>query len=442
MEEASDMSKKNKGREKGFTRREFLKTTGMAGAALGASAVVPSFVKKAYAQQKKDFILIGHPNPSTGPLAGFGEASPWADEKAVEAINKAGGLFVKEYNKKVPVKLKMVDTESDPTKAAELASKLILGDKVDLMVVMHTPDTVNPVSAMCERYKMPCISLDNPVEPWLSGGPYKYSFHAFWTVDKVTDLFTGLWEEYTSSGKCSKVVGGLYPNDPDGTAWVGVIGKKLPAMGYKFVDPGRFPYMQKDFTTMISMFKKENVEILTGCLIPPDWITVWKQCHQQGFIPKIATIAKACLFPADVNAQGGELPNGITTEVWWSPYHPFKSSLTGETPQALCDAWTTETKKPWTAPIGFKYAGFEIAADAIKRAQTLDKEKLREALAKTDLDTIVGHIKYNDKNYSETPLVAGQWVKGKKWPWELEIVSNKQAPSIKKTAEMMFPMPK
>jgi branched-chain amino acid transport system substrate-binding protein len=193
---------------------------------------------------------------------------------------------------------------------------------------------------------------------------------------------------------------------------------------------------------MISLFKKENVEILTGCLIPPDWITAWKQCHQQGFAPKIATIAKACLFPADVNAQGGDLPSGITTEVWWSPNHPFKSSLTGETAKDLCDAWTKETNKPWTQPIGFKYAGFEIAANVLKRAQTLDKEKVRDALAKTDMDTIVGHIKYNDKNYSETPLVGGQWVKGKKWPWELELVYNKQAPSIKTTAQMMFPMPK
>jgi branched-chain amino acid transport system substrate-binding protein len=441
MEEAVDMShKKNKGGERGFTRREFLKTTGVAGAALGVTAAVPSLVKNVHAQQKKDFILIGHPNPSTGPLAGFGEASPWADDKAVNAINKAGGIYIKEYDKKLPVKLKLVDTESDPTKAAELASKLILGDKVDLMVVMHTPDTVNPVSAMCERYKMPCISLDNPVEPWLTGGPYKYSYHAFWTVDTVTDLFSGIWDEY--AGKTNKVVGGLFPNDPDGTAWVGVFTKKLPAKGYKFVDPGRFPYMQKDFTTMISLFKKENVDILTGCLIPPDWITAWKQCHQQGFVPKIATIAKACLFPADVNAQGGDLPSGITTEVWWSPNHPIKSSLTGETAKDLCDAWTTETKKPWTQPIGFKYAGFEIAADVLKRAQTLDKEKVREALAKTDLNTIVGHIKYNDKNYSETPLVGGQWVKGKKWPWELELVYNKLSPSIKTTAQMMFPMPK
>jgi len=52
-------------------------------------------------------------------------------------------------------------------------------------------------------------------------------------------------------------------------------------------------------------------------------------------------------FPADVNAIGGKLPNGITTEVWWSPNHPFKSSLTGETAKDMCDAWYKETGKQW-----------------------------------------------------------------------------------------------
>jgi len=430
--------KKSKIQPNGLTRRDFLKKTGVAGAALGAATVVPGLARKALAA-KRDYILIGHPNPSTGPLAGFGEASPWADNKAIEAINKQGGIYIKEYGKKVPIKLKMLDTESNPTKTAELAAKLIVKDKIDLMVVMHTPDTVNPVDAMCERYKMPCISLDAPVEAWLTGGPYKWSFHAFWTVDTATNLFAGMWETYAA--QTTKIVGGFWPNDPDGVTWSGVFKDKLPKMGYKVVDPGRFPYFNKDFSSIINLFKKEKVEIITGTLIAPDWTTAWKQCHQQGFIPKMATIAKACLFATDVNALGENLPNGLTTEVWWSPNHPFKSSLTGESAKDLCDAWTKEANKAWTQPIGFKYAGFEIAADALKRAQTLDKEKLRDAIQKTDLNTIVGPIKYNDKNFSETPLVGGQWVKGKKWPWELEIVYNKQNPHIKKTAEMIYPLP-
>jgi branched-chain amino acid transport system substrate-binding protein len=422
--------------KKGMTRREFMKKAGVAGAGL---ALAPSLAGKTFAAQR-DYILIGHPNPSTGPLAGFGEASPWADHRAIDAINKAGGLYVKEYGKKVPVRLKMVDTESDPTKAAELAAKLILSDKVDLMVVMHTPDTVNPVTAMCERYQMPCISLDAPVDAWLTGGPYKWSFHAFWTDTTMANLFCDMWDE--AKDKTNHVVGVLWPNDPDGVTFAKVFPPILQNRGYKVIDPGRFPFFNKDFTSMINLFKKEKVEIVSGCPIPPDWITAWRQFHQQGFVPKIATIAKACLFPSDVAALGGDLPQGITTEIWWTPYHPFKSSLTGESAKDLCDAWTKETNKPWTQPIGFKYAAYEIAADVLKRAETLDKNKLRETIAATAMDTLVGPIRYNQENFSETPLVGGQWVKGKRWPWELEITSNRKHPEIKKTADMIFPLPK
>jgi len=176
--------------------------------------------------------------------------------------------------------------------------------------------------------------------------------------------------------------------------------------------------------------------------IPPDWATIWKQCHQQGFIPKIATIDKPILFPADVNALGGELPNGLTSNVWWSPHHPFKSSLTGESVKDLCDTYTKVSGKQWTQILGYKHAAYDIAYDVLNRAQTLDKEKIRDAIEKTDMDTIVGPIKFNEKHYAPTPLVTGQWVKGKKWPWELEIVDNKGYPTIPKTADLIFPLPK
>jgi branched-chain amino acid transport system substrate-binding protein len=114
-----------------------MKKVGIAGLtvaiALGLIGGLGLLDKPALAQ-KRDFILVGHPNPSTGPIAAFGEASPWADELAIEEINKQGGIFIKEAGKKLPLKLKLVDTASDPTKAADVASKLILNDKVDIMV--------------------------------------------------------------------------------------------------------------------------------------------------------------------------------------------------------------------------------------------------------------------------------------------------------------------
>ena len=202
------------------------------------------------------------------------------------------------------------------------------------------------------------------------------------------------------------------------------------------IDLGRFPYGLQDFSPFINKWKKENVEIIVANTIPPDFITAWRQCSRLGFKPKVATVGKALLFPSVVKALGGDLGEGIATEVWWSPEHPFKSSLTGESARSLCDAWTAATGKEWLQPLGFKHAGYEIAADVLKRAGSLDKNKIRQAIAQTDMDTIVGPINFNSQNYARTPLVGGQWVKGSKFPWEINIVYNKQFPNIPKTGEL------
>ena len=204
-----------------MNRREFVKTTAITTGSVIAASQFPHFIGSAQAASR-DHILIGRPNPSTGPLAAFGEGTPWADEIAVNEINKAGGIFIKKLGKKLPIKIKTVDTQSNPTKAAEVASQLILKDKVDLMLFYHTPDTVNPISSICERFKVPAISLDSPLEPWLAGGPYKWAFHAFWSVEKdIVPVYTGIWDQIETNKK----VGILMANDPDGVAWSEVFKK-------------------------------------------------------------------------------------------------------------------------------------------------------------------------------------------------------------------------
>jgi branched-chain amino acid transport system substrate-binding protein len=421
--------------QRNINRRDFIKTVGAAGVAIAGAGL---FTQNSQAAER-GYILIGHPTPATGGIAPFAETSAWIDKRAAAEINRDGGIFIKDLDKKLPIKVKSMDTESNPTKAAQVASKLILQDEVDLMIVLHTPDTVNPVGAICERYEVPCISSVAPIEPWLTGGPYQWTFHFFWSLGDIISVYTGMWDEF--SAKTNKVVGGFWPNDPDGTVWAAEFSKKLKEMGYKVVDVGRFPYGMQDFSGFISTWEKEKVEILTGVPIPPDWATCWRQCHQRGFIPKIATIGKAILFPAAVEAIGGNLPSGLGSEIWWSPLHPFKSSLSRYTSKDLADSWVKETKRQWTQPMGFDYATFEIAADVLKRAGSLKKKKIREALVNTNLDTIVGHIKFNEKNFARTPLVGGQWIKGKKWPWDLQITYNKENPHIPTTGKMVFPIP-
>jgi branched-chain amino acid transport system substrate-binding protein len=401
------------------------------GALAGAAALgFPSLV---LAQNRT--IKLGFVSPQTGPLAPFGEA----DKFTIEQMNKlfAGGVDI--GSKKVAIQILQKDSQSNPNRAGEVANDLILNDKVDLMLVSSTPETANPASDACELNELPCISTVVPWQPWFfgrKGDPakgFEWTYHMFWGLEDVIANFLAGW----SSVQTNKKVGGLFPNDGDGNAWgdkeVG-FPKPLAKAGFTLTDPGRFQIMNNDFSAQIAAFKKDNCEIVTGVVIPPDAKTFLTQARQQGYRPKVVTLGKALLFPAAIEALG-DLGDGLSTEVWWSPSHPFTSSLTKQSAKQLAASYETTTKKQWTQPIGFSHALFEVAVDALKRTKELGSAaSLRDAVKVTSLKTVVGDVKWGGpgpfKNVSKTPLVLGQWVKGKQYKYELVIVSNQDAPSI------------
>jgi branched-chain amino acid transport system substrate-binding protein len=408
------------------TRRNLILSAG-ATAALGAMGATPAFAKS------KE-IKIGYVSPQTGPLAPFGESDKWVIAN-LQDMFKAG---IEVGGKKLPVKVLLKDSQSSPNRAGEVANDLILRDNVDMILVSSTPETANPVSDACELNEVPCISTVVPWQSWFfgrKGNPekgFEWTYHFFWGLEDVIENYTNGWK----SVQTNKKVGGLFPNDGDGNAWgdknIG-FPKPLSEMGFTLTDPGRFQNMNQDFSAQIAAFKKAGDEIVTGVVIPPDAKTFLTQAQQQGFHPKVVTLGKALLFPTAVEALGN-LGNLVSTEVWWSPSHPFKSSLTGKTAKEVCAAYESETKRQWTQPIGFAHALFEVAVDVLKRAKTLDNTGIRNAMLATSTNTLVGPVKWGGKgpfkNISKTPLVLGQWVKGGKYPYDLVIVNNQAYPSI------------
>jgi branched-chain amino acid transport system substrate-binding protein len=189
--------------------------------------------------------------------------------------------------------------------------------------------------------------------------------------------------------------------------------------------------MNNDFTAQISAFKAVGAEIVTGNMIPPDFATFWSQAAQQGFKPKIVTIGKALLFPSVIESLG-DRGVGLTSEVWWTPSHPFKSGLTGQSAAQLADAYVAASKRPWTQPIGFQHALFEVAIDVLKRTKALEPKAILDAIKATDYNSMVGAVKWTGqpvKNVTKTPLVAGQWQR-RNGKFELVITTNKPAPEI------------
>ncbi|MGH7072974.1 MAG: ABC transporter substrate-binding protein [Stellaceae bacterium] len=409
-------------------RRPVLKGIAAGGALLAA----PFVAKSALAANRT--IKIGYVSPATGPLAPF--AAP--DDFILGQVRKVlePGLTI--GGKTYQVSILKRDSESNPNRAASVASDLILGEKVDLLTSQGTSATNNPAADQAELNGVPCLSTNGPWQSYFfgrRGDPkvgFEWTYDFFWGLEQVVDAYIALWD----SAKTNHIIGAMFGNDATGNAWADPHFGFPPALkkaGYKLIQPGRYQDLTSDFTAQINAFKAAGVDIITGNMLPPDFATFWTQAAQQGLHAKIVTIGKANLFPSSIRALGAR-GNNLSSEIWWTPNFPFKSGLTGQTAAQLCDAYSKATGHMWTQPLGYQHALFEVAVDVLKRtADAGDPKSILHAIATTNYNSVVGHVEWTGKpvkNIALTPVVAGQWRVSSAGKFDLVICENKTAPEI------------
>ncbi|MCY0966339.1 ABC transporter substrate-binding protein [Parathalassolituus penaei] len=416
------------------SRRKFLKNTLLASSAVMAASASP-WVRAG----RDNTFKIGFVSPQTGPLAAFAEP----DMFIMEQVRKLTANGIMSGGQKYAVEIIYKDSQSNPNQAGKVTSELILRDGVDLVIASATPATTNPVADQCEANGVPCITNDTPWQAHFfgrKGDPkvgFDWTYHFFWGLEDVIGSYTNLWQKLPTN----KSIGTLWPNDEDGNAWGNTelgFPSALNKSGFSFIDRGRFQTPVNDFSSFISEFRKQEVEIVTGVITPPDFANFWNQAGQQGFQPKIVTVAKATEFPQAVAAFGPRA-EGLTVEMWWSPAHPFNSSISQQSAAELAAAYSAATSRAWSMPLGLKHSLFEVALDVLQRAGSKDPEAIRDAIKATNLNTVVGPVNFANgpvPNIGKTPLVTGQWQrKGDKL--DLVIVENSQAPMIPLQAELL-----
>lgn len=404
-------------------RRQFLnQSAALAVGALGAPAVFAA----------DDTIKIGYLTHRTGPFAPFAEADSFILENAAKAL--AGGLSI--GGKKYKVEFVARDDQSNPDRQSNLAAELINKEGIDLMLGQAT---IGPgIAQQCESNGVPCITTMTPWQAWMfpmKGDPakgFKNVFHFFWGIDDIANVYLDIWKDL----KLPKVLGSVFENTLPGNAMgdpkFGMPGIFAKA-GYKVVDLGKFAPGSDDYSSYIQAFKKEGVEVVTGLFAPPEWASFVKQSAQMGFKPKVMTIAKALLFPGGVQALG-KSAQGMSTEIWWSPAYPFKSSLTGQTARQLADAYTAQTKKEWTQPIGVMHALVEAGIAALKASgNPKDPKKVADAIRTMKQDTVIGRLDFAGSgvaNVSKMRVVGGQWTVDDKGKLDIVVTHNGTAPEI------------
>ncbi len=459
---------------KSVSRREFLKIAGITGVAVGAAGglggllaacgkdepesttttagtgtsettattapTASSETTVAAGVESGDEIKAGYVLPITGSMAAFGTAAQWH----LDYFNKNiwGDGFVMGDGKKHKFTVIVEDMQSDSSRAGQLTGDLISQAGVQLIGASASADNVIPVRDTCESMGCPCITYDCPGDAWNGAQPeggFKWCWHTWFAFKDVAANFINMWDQVPTNKK----VGGLYPNDGDGNAFAGGMPAAFVPLGYAYVDPGRYQNNTEDYSAIISQFRNEGVEIVTGVPTPPDFANFWKQAVQQGFRPKVSTEAKAMLFPQGINALG-ELGDGQTVECWFHPKFPYKSDITGLTAQEICDLWEKDKGEQWTQPICF--AGqFDVFTDILKRCtDPKDPNAIIEATKGTKIMTVGGPVDWTVNpdpytgwyNFSTKPIAGGQWIRTPEGPYQykMEIVASVSQTDIKTTA--------
>lgn len=402
-------------------------------------------------------ILIGSPASLTGMFAGFGQGQSWGAKAAVEDINKQGGVFVKEFGRKVPLEITFPNTESNPQKAGALAEQMLAGKKVHFLVTGNEPPFMHSGPAtVAMRYNFVHLAHVAVYEAWLAmrksaSPPWKNTWAFGFSIaagahERPGYSTLGTWLPVLKqiADKTNKRAAVFCTDDPDGRAWYSLFPKVLMDEGFTVSGfdkkLGLFPAETSDFSSMIVKWKNDNVDVLWGNSNAPNFGTMWKQAHTIGFKPKAVFISRAACNYIDVASWGGNLPHGLGIEVKWFP--TFDTHGIGDTtPQSLLERWTEDTGQPLNDNIGLGYYVIQVLADAIERAGTLDTDAVNKALAETDLMTINARVKFDADQFNFIPMSFAQWQKATTpEKWELKLVSSVHN-FVKTQAQYIFPIP-
>ena len=402
-------------------------TCSVPGALVAASLIILSFVGIAQsAGPAPDAIKIGCTVCLTGRFAANGIEVKDGYEIAVQHINEDGGIFIKEYGKKIPVKLIMYDDESDPTKAAARYEKLFVEDKVIGYLGSFSTVVNTSLIAVAEKNKVPIVvSHFAHLEPHKQG--YKYLFSPF---NKTTPDFQKIMDSITdiSGDKRPKRVAMVMSRTEFPLETAKVYREKIAKDGlYQIVLDETYPLGSTDFSMVITKAKALKAEVWLSIPTPPEAMAQARQMKELDYNPDFINMTQGCSargWPGkakDIGEYVVALENWIPGLKW-----PKNDRLIRDAKKRLGG------QLPWCG-VGTGYIDVQVLADGIERAGALDRDKIREALSKSDMVTVGGPVKARPDGTFENIVYLCQWQKGEYvpvWPKQYAV-----APAV-------FPVPK
>ncbi|MDH6257282.1 ABC transporter substrate-binding protein [Bradyrhizobium sp. BR13661] len=393
-----------------ITRRDVL---------LGATAAAALLPLAARAQTSE--VVIGATYPLSGAGAQVGVDAQRAFETAIDIINNdqdfdlplAKGVGLPGLG---GAKIRMVyaDHQGDPQKGRAEAERLITQEKVCAVLGSYQSAVAVTVSQICERYQIPFLSADNS-SPSLHRRGLKYYFRASPHDEMFSAAMFDFLDAMKKKGVKADTLALFHEDTIFGTDSANAQTKLATERGYKIVSDIKYRANSPSLSAEVQQLKAANADVLLPSSYTTDGILLVKTMAELGYKPN-AILAQAAGFSekALYDAVGDKLEGAITRG-------SFSLDLAAKRPMVgkINDLFKAKSGKDLNDNTSRQFMAMIVIADAINRAKSTDGEKIRDAMAATDIpgeQTIMPwkRVKFDDmgQNNDADPVLL-QYIGGK-----------------------------
>ena len=375
--------------------------------------------------QTKDKIRIGNAIALSGIYA-FGakttQIAPY--DMWVKEVNAKGGIYVKEYGKKLPVEIIRYDDKSDTGTCVKLVEKLILDDKVDLLLGPWGTAMYFAIAPIVTKYEYPVI------------GPTVDSLKLREMAHQIPYLFVILNqppEKSVAMVDLAKELGvktlvAAHHQDLHGIEYASGVVPALAGAGVEVAPIQELPTGSKDLSPLLKEMKAANPDAVFFFCYPDETMLITKQSIEVGFNPKLFYCTIGVAFSPYRDAFGANVVEGVMGAGAWNPKVPYPGA------KEFWDRMVAFSGAGGTDWYGnaFCYSSVQVLEQAIEKAGTLDRKKIRDVIASSTFPTVIGPVRFVNQFNVQSPGEVGQWQKG-----AFEIVAAKE----KRTAQPIYPKP-
>jgi branched-chain amino acid transport system substrate-binding protein len=352
-------------------------------------------------------VKVGAVVPLTGRYAAGGAQVRAGYEIAVDDVNRGGGVTL--GGRKVPLELVLLDDESDATKTVARLETLASQGVVAYLGGFGS-DLHAAAASVAEKNRIPYLGVAFALHKIHQQG-FRYLFSPFWKSPDIGQELVPLLASIPAAERPKRAA--IFQEKTDwGGEMAAAFAEAGRAAGYDTVLRGEYSPGAKDYSDLILKAKAAQADMLLALPTPPDGMAIVKQMRELDWTPRLALLIRAPDPPVWAKNLGKDGDYALLAPGW---HHAVKFPGVAE----LNQAHQKRIGRPADPITGPAYACVQILAAALGKAGAAERDRVRDAIAATDMATVIGPVKFRPDGTGVVQSVFIQWINGKQelvWP--------------------------